>query len=186
MARRTHFAVERLSVDAQVVVQRGLREKWTFTKIVAEVLAATGEKVAQSSLARYASKWAAQTQRVQEKQDQAAAFVSAVKAGNLSAAEMTEALLTQALIESSAALLSVEPDKLSREQREFQKLELKRQEIQIRREELELDRRKLDALEAKQKAIDERVKQAVAPENADLTEAEKSRIRKIYGLDAAA
>src|SRR5579883_3136258 len=100
MKRPVHVAVERLSPKGLEVVHRGLRENaeqqgvWTYQRIVKAVKAATGESVAPSSLARYAARWEMERNAVRESQEQAAAIVAELKQGSMTAAEVTEALVT--------------------------------------------------------------------------------------------
>ena len=177
--------MERLSSAGLLVVHRGLREKWTFSKMIQELSSATGEKVAQSSLARYASRWELQSRSLQEVQEQAGAFIAEIKAGSLGAAEVAGALITQALFDTREMLAEADPIKLSREERERQKLELKREELQLRRREIEFNERKLEAMEAKHAALRkaaEGVKEIAEGTTGELTSGARQKIREIYGL----
>jgi len=164
-------------------VHRGLRINWSYPKISEELERSTGEKLTRKAIYRYAkaaeSKWA----RLREVQDEAAAFVAEIRAGNLSAEDIGTALIAQALFDTREALRSADPIQLAREQRERQKVGLKQQEIHLRERQVETTERKLAVLEAKQKAIDQQLAKAVAPENTELTEAEKAKIRSINGVE---
>jgi hypothetical protein len=188
MPRRTHFSAERLSPEGLALVHRGLREKWTYTRIISE-LKTTGERLAHSSLGRYASKIGAEMRSLRAAQEEAAAVIAELKSGSATATDMATALVGRALFETRSRLAQADPIALSREERERQKLDLKRAELELRREELALNRRKLEALEKRQAALREKaagLKAAVdaATESRELSDDVKAKIRDLYGLAA--
>lgn len=185
MARRVHFAVERLGDKAQVIVHRALGEKWTDARTVAAVKAETGETIAKSSLARYRAKWQAQNDALRESQEQARAIVAEIAANGITAGDAAGALITQALLDSRMDLAEADPIALAREQRERDKLQLDREKVQLQRDQLEFDRKKFEAMQEERKAIAEKARQA--KERVALKPEEAVRlIDELYGLTQSA
>lgn len=193
MAHRTHFAVEKLSEEGRRLVHDRAGKNWTYEAVVTDLKLITGEELSISSLARYLSSKEARDRieeaiktRIREEVMQsgrmAESFISAVKDGDFETAEMGRALIQEAIFANRLKLQDADPLQLAKAEQEQQKLDLKRQELALRTREIEFNERKLAQLEAKQKAIEEKVSKAVAPENHELTEAEKAKIRSIYGL----
>jgi hypothetical protein len=156
MKRRTHFAAERLSAEALAIIHRGLRDKLTFAAICAAVAKTTGECMAKSSLARYAASHEVMRRELQRTQEEAAAVIAEVKAGNTSAHEMATALVSRALFQQREALQSADPVDLSREERERRKLELKAVELELKRRDTEIREREMTMLEKKLVAAEQR------------------------------
>jgi F0F1-type ATP synthase membrane subunit b/b' len=149
MARRVHFTVEKLSEPGRAVVHRGLREKWIYPKIIAELKQGAGETVSQSALARYAARWSVELRSLQECQEQGTAIVDAIRSGDLSAGQLASALLAQALAETREALKKADPVAISYAQTARERLDLKREEIELRKQELAFNERKFEAMEKK-------------------------------------
>ena len=151
-------------------------------KIVAELKKATREKLAMASLGRYASKHAQMMERLREVQEEAGAIVGEIKAGSLNASEMATALVARALFEAKDRLQNADPVKLSREERERQKLDLKRVELGLRQQEIDLNKQRFGAMERRLEQIREKAKKAMEKPSGKLTPETVAEIRDIYGL----
>ena len=186
MARRVHFpAFERLSAEGQMLLLRGVREKWTLAKSCKELKLATGEIIAESSLQRFIKTYEAQMRNLDLAREQALVVLREFQGGSVTAEQTAAALVAQALFDARDGLKDADPIDLSREERERQKLRLKQQEIDIRREQLEFDKQKLEAMERKQaavKAAAEGVKEIVEGDSGELTPEQRRKVRELYGL----
>ncbi len=185
MERRVHFAAERLSPEGLALVHRGLRENWTYRRIMAALKEATGERLAPASLGRYARHTGRTMQELRLAQEEAAAMIAEMKAGSVSAADVATALVGKALFEARRRLKKAPPMALSRAVSERERLELKRAEIGLRREQVELARRRTEVLERKQEAIREKakkLKRAVEERPRGLAPEVIAQIRELYGL----
>lgn len=81
MDMRKHFAVDKLSVHAKKIVDEGFEANDTYHRIVDAIKAATGEKIATSSLQRYYTRrWLPERRRL-EQIDATAAAKAALEKG---------------------------------------------------------------------------------------------------------
>lgn len=185
MARRVHFAAERLSPEGLALVHRGLRENWTYRRIMAALKEATGERLAPASLGRYARHHGRTMRELRRAQEEAAVVIAEMKAGSVSAADVATALVGRALFEARRALKKAPPMALSREVGARERLDLKRAEIELRREQLELARRRQEAMERRLETLREKAKKlnrAVEERPRGLSPEVIAEIRELYGL----
>jgi len=187
VARRTHFSVEKLSEKGRASVLRGYAEKWTYQHCADEVKRATGETVSKSAVARYWARWKSDLDNLQASREQARVVLDAFRAGDTTAGETLEALAVQAMVETREMYKQADPIKLSREERERQKLRLKGEELGLRRREIDFTERKFEALQAKEDAAKEKMREIVEQKRdasgaVVLSEQQVKDIRGMYGL----
>ena len=191
MSRNPHFAVDDLSEAARAIVRHGIEQRRRESAIIADVKAQTGERISTSSFNRYASWYRVQLRRREAARESTEVAVETAEKLGMKMTEGIRAELLQSLTEAAMEGPEGQPSKLKGTSPyllgclalKFMESARKDKELAQRIEEHELNKRKAEALEAKQKAIDEKVKKAVAPENKELTEDEKRRIRSIYGTE---
>ncbi len=168
---------QELSPEAVRVMARGLREGLTARMIAGLIERECGEQVSERTLSRRISEWRAGEQRRKAKEEDAAAMVKAMKEGNVTAAEMVQALTTQALIE--------EPERF-RDSKGVFRTGLAAQELRLKERTLAVKERAVAAIERRVKILEDREKRAVealSGTGEKMTPEERLKeIREIYGI----
>jgi hypothetical protein len=179
--RLVHKATDGMGAEATRIMVGGFRTKLPYRAIARQIAEQTGEKVAERTVARRGVEWRSEQSRRQAAREQMQALVDAMKEGNWSAAEMIQALATDALMQNPEALTGADPLRL-------QGQNLKAEELRIKREEMDLRKRGLDLDVKRFEAVQEREQRAVAAledKTETLTPEERlRRIRELYGLRA--
>ncbi len=181
MPRLVHKATDGLSAEAQRVMIGGFRARKTYAAIARD-LVEIGEEVQERTIARRAAEWRQSQERRENARLYVHDLVGAMKAQDVTAAEMVQALATDALLADPEAFTSGDPETVQRQNLKAEELRIKRAEMETRRRALELDERRFTALqEREQKARD----LAAESEQREMTPGEmRAKIREIYGLTA--
>jgi hypothetical protein len=161
----------------------GFRSKLTYAAI-AQQLTEIGEEVAERTIARRGAEWRFQQARHEDARQYVHNLVEAMKAQNVTAAEMVQALATDALLMDPEAFTSGDPIKVQRQNLQAETLRLKREELEIKRRLVSAEEARLRMLEAREQraiAATEDLK-AKAGRGEALTAADIDRIRGIYGI----
>ena len=162
-------------------MRQGFGAGRTAAFVAQAVLDATGEVVAERTVARRAAEWRAENEARQARRERMADLVAAMKASGMDGSEMVQALAIDHLVEHPEALTGADPIDLQGLSLEAEKLQLKKREVDIRERAVAMDERKLALLEQR----DARVK-AVAEKPA-LSDAERvAEIQEIYGIRSKA
>jgi hypothetical protein len=178
MAKLGHKKTDQLSPEAQRVMIGGFRARKTYAAI-AKDLAEIGETVPERSIARRASEW----RQAQERRDQARDYVhdlvDAMRAQSVTAAEMVQALATDALLLDPEAFTGGDPIKVQRQN-------LRAEELRLKRDELEIKRRLVSAEEERLRLLVAREQRAIAAlqkSETEMTPEQRLReIQEIYGI----
>ncbi len=188
MSRIVHKATDRLTPEAWRVMIAGFRDKLTAKMIAARVEQETGEKVTERTVSSRMREWHLDQTRRKAAREQMLALVEAMKEGNWSAAEMIQALATDALMMNPDGLTTASPLKVQAQNLKAEELRIKREAVEVRKREMEINARKLALLEERERRavalLDEQEKKA--SENGGMVSAEDlRRVRELYGLPAA-
>ena len=179
--RLVHKATDGLGADALRAMTGGFREKKSY-RAIARDLAEIGVKVPERTIARRAVEWRGEQSRRTAAREQVQDLVAAMKSENLSAAEMLQALATDALLADPQAWAGQDPMRVQAQNLKAEELRLKREEVELRRAAHELDLRKFNALAERERQAREL---AAESERREMTPAEmRVKIREIYGLGA--
>lgn len=177
--RLVHKATDGLSVEAQRILIGGFRAKWANKAIAREIFEATGERVAERTVARRGAEWRTEQSRRLAAKDQMLALVEAMKEGNVPASEMIQALATDALLTNPNGFAGADPLKVQDRNLRAEEIALKRAELAVKQRALELNEKKFSAMrerEEKAKAALEKAEPAMTPD-------ERLReIQEIYGI----
>jgi hypothetical protein len=178
MPRLVHKATDGLSAEAQRVMVGGFRAKKTYTAIAAD-LAEIGETVPERTVARRAAEW----RQAQERRENARLYVhdlvGAMKAQDVTAAEMVQALATDALLADPEAFISGDPIQVQRQNLKAEELRIKRLEMETRRRALGLDERRLKIIEDREVRVKATLEK---PEETMTLEQRLREIQAIYGI----
>lgn len=188
MARLVHKATDQLSAEGCRVMLAGFRSKLSNRMIAAQIEQATGEVVAERTLGRRHSEWRAEQSRRQAAREQVQDLVAAMKAEDWSAAEMVQALATDALMMDPERFTGADPLKVQGQNLKAEELRLKREEMEMRRRALELDERKFALMADREKRAIEAAEALAGKAGAGekLTVEDLNRIREVYGLKPVA
>jgi hypothetical protein len=160
---------------------QGFVAQKTAAWIAQAIQDATGETVAERTIARRAAEWRAEVARRRAGRERMEDLVAAMKAGGMDVSEQIMALAQSHLMEHPDALTGADPVDLQGLALESEKMRLKRREVEIRERVVAVDERKMALLE-------EREKRAIAALTREgggrrMTDEERvAEIREIYGL----
>lgn len=168
-------ATDGMSEEGQRVMLQGFAEGHTALWIAKAVANATGEVVAERTVARRAAEW--RDSRVQF--DRAKQQYAAMKAAGLDGVEMLQALAFERLVENPGALTSADPIKFHGLGLEAEKVALKKRGMDLRARQIAVAEKKVALLEARE----QRAVAVLGDDKPELTAEERLReIREIYGL----
>lgn len=165
-----------ISTEAQRIMTAGFREALPAPIIVRKILEATGERIAERTVARRLSDWKAEQSRVRAAKEQIRALVETMQE-NPEHRDMVVALAQDGLLMDQDALREMDPAKRAALAIQADKLRLKAQELALKQSQHQLDREKFEALQRREAAA-----KAAVQEEA-LSPAERvAKVREIYGL----
>lgn len=174
LPRRSHYTAESLSQAALETLHRGLRARATFRAIAAQIEQETGEKINAYAVRRYARHVESELQELRQAEAQARAFTAEIAAGNISAADVGQALITQALFEQRDSIRRLPAADLLMLQQRGQLISLKAGQVAAAE-------RRAAAYAATHPPP--QAATAGAEPQEELTESEKAKIRSIYGIE---
>ncbi len=173
-----------ISPEAMRVMQAGFRERKPASIIAGLVKAATGETIAPRTIARRASEFRAEQSRRRTAREQVEDLVKAMRDNDFTAAEMIQALATQALIDDPQGFAGADPLTVQRRNLEAEEIRLKARKLDLQERAVTVVERRLAILEDREKkaraAADELA--AKAGRGEEISPADLDRIRSIYGL----
>jgi hypothetical protein len=178
MPRLVHKATDGLSAEAQRVLAGGFRGKKTYRAIAAD-LSEIGETVPARTIARRAVEWRRDQARRGAAREQVQDLVAAMKANDLSAAEMVQALAMQALMDDPESFASSDPLKVQFQGVMAEEVRLKKRKQELAERKLTLDERRLRIIEEREvrvKATLEKPEETMTPEQ------RLREIQAIYGI----
>jgi hypothetical protein len=179
-----HKATDFLSEEAKAVMNRGFLAKKTSTAIAREIFEAEGVQVNPRTISRRALEWRRYWEARKAKADDVKALVESLKAGDLTASGVIQALALQALIDDPGSLTKQNPLKL-------QSQNLRAEEISLKREFLRLKQREVQVTEGRLQLLQDRERKAAeiavelenkATQGKSITAEDMARIREVYGL----
>jgi hypothetical protein len=173
-------ATDGLSEAGQAAMCRGFAAGWTAARIAQAVKDATGETVAERTVARRAAEWRMEMADRKARREHVADLVAAMREQGMDGAEMIQALACDQLMEHPEQLTGADPIELHGLQLDAEKVRQKKREMDIRERVVAIDERKIALLE-------EREKRAIAALTKDGVEAMTpeeriAEIREIYGI----
>lgn len=169
-----------ISPEAQRVMVAGFRERKPASVIALLVREGTGERVTVRTIERRAAAWRAEQVRRQTAREQMEDLVAAMKQNDATAAEMIQALATDALMLAPGAWLQADPVKIQAQNLYAEEIRLKREKLDVQRRAVEVQERRLKLLEEKQRAADAAL--SVLEKKADISPEDVRKVREIYGL----
>jgi hypothetical protein len=173
---------DRLSEDGRQVMLRGFSAGRTAAFIAQAVLDATGEVVAERTVARRAAEWRQETEERQARRERMADLVDAMRAGGLDGSEMIQALAIDQLVEHPESLTGADPIDLHGMSIDAEKVRLKKRELDLRERAVAIDEKKLALIEEREK----RAVAALGSDKVTMTAEERlAEIRSIYGIREA-
>lgn len=156
---------------------RGFAEGHTALWVAGAIADATGEVVAERTVARRAAEW----RDAREQFDRAKQQYAAMKAAGLDGVEMLQALAFERLVENPGALTGADPIK-------FHGLGLEAEKVALKKREMDLRARQIAVAEKKMALLESREARAVAvleEDNPDITpEMRVEKVKEILGLRA--
>jgi len=170
-------ATDRLSDEARLVMLQGFAAGRTAAFIVQAIHDATGEEVAERTLARRAAEWRAEVERRKTQREFLADLVASAEGGGTEASACIRALALQALETNPEALSSADPIELQGLALDAEKLRMQKRSLDLRERQVAVTEKKLAILEAR----DARVK-AVAEKPELSAEERVAEIQAIYGI----
>ena len=183
MPRLAHKATDTLPPDAWAVMIAGFRARKTYTAIARD-LADIGQPVPERTIARRAIEFRRDQSRRDGAREQVHNLVAAMKANDLSAAEMVQALAMQALLDDPGAFSAQDPLRVQFQGLMAEEVRIKKRKQELAEQRLALDTQKYRAQQDREEraraAIDELAKKDLRGEH--LTTSDIDRIRAIYGL----
>jgi hypothetical protein len=175
-------ATDRISDEARRVMLQGFAAGRTAAFIVQAVKDATGELVAERTVARRAAEWREESADRQARRERMTDLVDAMRASGMDGSEMIQALAIDHLVENPDALTGADPIDLHTLSINAEKVRLKKREMDIRERVVAIDERKMQLLEEREK----RAIAALATGETEMTAEERiAEIRRIYGLSEA-
>ena len=178
MPRRSHKSTDDLAPEAVRVMTGGFRGNKTYAAIARD-LAEIGIEVPERTIARRGAEWRMARERREQAKEYVHDLVAAMKASDLNAVEMGEALMRQALMDDPEAFVDADPIKMQQTQLRAEELRLKQRDLDIRARQVAAEEDRLRLLMARE----ERAKAALAKPEAELTPEQRLReIEAIYGI----
>jgi hypothetical protein len=169
-------ATDALSEDAKRVMLQGFAQHRTAAWIADAIHDATGEEVATRTIARRAAEWRAELARRTSARERMQDLVQAMKAGNMDASEMIQALAMDRLVDDPDALTGADPIKVQGLSLAAKEIRLKKRQLDIRERQVIIGERKLHLLEER----DQRARAALEDKGETMTAEERvQRIREI-------
>ncbi len=158
---------------------QGFSRGWTAVRIAQAVLDATGEVVAERTVARRAAEWREETAERVAQRERMADLVEAMRAGGMDGSEMIQALAIDHLVEHPETLTGADPVELHGLSLKAKTVELKKRELDIRERVVAIDEKKLEMLAAREA----RALAALTSDKVTMTAEERlEEIRSIYGI----
>jgi hypothetical protein len=181
---RLRKVTDDLSEEARRVMVLGISEGRSAAFISQAILDATGEQVHERTVSRRASEWRAEVSSRKAARERMENLVAAMKAGNMDASEMVQALAMDRLVENPEALTGADPIQLQGLALKGEELRLKRQQLAVRERAIEVVERKLKLSEVReQRAIAATAElEKKAEQGEQISAADVAKIRAIYGL----
>jgi hypothetical protein len=153
----------------------GFAAKWTAERVAQAVLDATGEVVAERTVARRAAEWRESKARFARAKEQYAAM----KEAGLDGVQMLQSLAFERLLDDPDALTGGDPLAFHALGLEAEKVALKKREIEVRERAIAVGEKKLAMLEAREK----RLVAALQDNTAEVSDAERlAKVKEIVGL----
>ena len=186
MPRLAHKATDTLPPEAWAIMTAGFRAKKTYAAIARD-LADIGLPVPERTIARRAIEFRRDQSRRDGAREQVHNLVAAMKANDLSAAEMVQALAMQALLDDPAAFSAQDPLRVQFQGLMAEEVRIKKRKQEVAEQRLALDTQKYRA----QQDREDRARAAAndlalkAQRGEQLTSDDIDRIRAIYGLREA-
>ncbi len=178
MARLAHKSTDQLPPEAARLMAAGFGQKLTARAVRAR-LAEIGVEVPERTVARRAREWNAEQSRRQAAREQVHALVAAMKAEQMNASEMLQALAVDALMADPEAWAGGDPIKVQGQNLYAEEIRLKREQLELRKAQHQLNVRKLTAMEERER----RAAKALEKPDSELTPEERLReIQEIYGI----
>jgi len=176
-------ATDSISDAARQVMARGFAQGWSAARITQAVSDATHEQLSMRTVSRRAAEWRMEVSRRKLARERMEDLVAAMKAGNMDASEMIQALAMDRLSEDPEAFLASDPLEVQGLSLQAEELRLKKRQLDIRERSVAVNEQKFKLLEAReQRALaairDDRGEQLTPEQRLD-------RIREIYGLSTS-
>jgi hypothetical protein len=176
--------VAEIAPEAERVMRREFLKRTPSSIVARLVLQETGFGVKERTISRRASEFRAQQLRRQAAREQVSDLVAAMRENDFTAAEMIQALATQALMESPEKFQMADPIAVQGQNLKAEELRLKQEQLDLRKRAAAIEEKKLELLLAREAkvvaAAAELDKGAVSPDDF------RRRIHEIYGLGQAA
>jgi hypothetical protein len=175
------LATDKLSEAGKRTMLQGFALGKTAAFIVQAVKDATGEELAERTVARRAREWRAEAADRKARREHMQDLVAAMREQGMDGAEMIQALAIDHLVEHPEALTGADPIELHGLQLDAKKVQLKEREIAVRERVAAIDERKMALLEERER----RAIRALTREGGDrqMTPEERiQEIRSIYGI----
>lgn len=177
--RVTHKTTDSLSAEGWRLMAAGFREKLTAKMIAARIEQGTGEKIAERTVSRRYREWVSEQARRRSAKEQMLALIEASREGDYSAAEMINALATDALMMNPNGFADAAPLKVQAQNLKAEELRIKRADMEVRRRAVEVQETRLRLLEARE----QRALTTLEKPDAEMTPEERVReIQAIYGI----
>lgn len=187
--RKVRFpAFEALSTRAQALIIAVIEADLTQKQIQEKVRREAGEEISNGSISRFCQSWRQARERESAAAAHAKRLVAAMKASDLKATEMVEAVVRDGMFNKMAAAGEMDIETLIKINRQYEELKIKNRTLDQADEKIRLLERDVDLRERRLERIREEAEQAQnqISEMTDLPDDVKERIRSIYGLAAHA
>jgi hypothetical protein len=170
---------DRLSSEAQSILDAGSRSKTPAAIIAVQIKEATGEAVAERTIARRKSEWETAEKTRTERREFAQNLVEAARRGDMRASDVVSAYAMEQMLRDPEGIMALDSIDL-------QKNAIAGERVLIQRKALELKEREIALNEAKFELLKQQKEQAIAA----LTEKSEAitpedrirRMREAYGL----
>ena len=169
-----------LSAAAREILARGAKELRPARFVAQEILDATGETVAERTVARRLAELRGEEERRRLARERYADLVRAIDGGNLSAPDALRALAYQQLMDNPDALSGENALDLQRTAIAAEELRLKRRALEVRERGLAVVEKRLELLEEKEKRAREILDASKGEQISD--EERLRKARELYGL----
>jgi hypothetical protein len=168
-----------LSPEGRRVMVQGFAAQKASAWIAQAIKDATGETVAERTIARRAAEWRAEVERRRIGRERMEDLVAAMKAGGMDASEQIMALAQSHLMEHPDSLTGADPIELQGLALEGEKTRLKKRELEIRERNAAVQERKMALMEER----DRRVREVMEKPAEKMTPEQRiEEIRSIYGI----
>lgn len=173
-----------IGAEAMRVMVAEFRAKTPAAIIVRLVAEQTGEQVTERTVARRAAAWRAEQARRQSSREQVEDLVAAMKAQDVTAAEMAEALMMDALAMHPERFQNADAVKVVGTGLYAREVRLKERKIALQERAIAAVEKKLEMLLDKQRRADAAAAEleAKAERGEQISAEDVARIRSIYGL----